>query len=77
MISLPFLAARRTGGDQPNAVVPTGMGDHDHRRTLHLPDADIAVLAVVLAVVEPSQEGGEDELQWTAPIGSYEVRVYL
>ena len=61
MISLPFLAGRRTGGDQPNAGVPTGMGDHDQRHTLHLPDADIAVLAVVFAVIKPSQNESLEE----------------
>ena len=39
------------------------MGDHDQRHTFHLPDADIAVLAVVLTVVKPSQNGSlEDAL---------------
>ena len=62
MITLPFLTGRRPGGDQANAAVPIRVSNHDH--LVHYPDTDVANVAIILAVIEPGQNGvAEDPLR--------------
>ena len=40
-----------------SAAVTISVSDHDHHHTVHFPDTDLANLAIILAVIEPSPSG--------------------
>ena len=51
------LRERWPGDDQANPAVPTRVNDHNHRHLVHFPDTDLANLVIILAVLQPGQNG--------------------